>query len=526
MIIDKITSFFSHQKKNLIQIHLFFTEDKKDFIMLELTPEKTVSQIYLENINQISVIQAKLSKEKNLIKKGEYCFTLFSAKDPYIRIKLKNSTILWQKLVKRNLIENYSLFYSFNENYFLKNNNHNNIIRRLNNLTNNKRPKEENLEKQFHDETYIINFVSPNNKIIDGEIEKFSFSQKIFNKIFIYIDSNKLMYKELSQLNHKEDKNNVQNLWNVIPLSNISTVNINSLKDIEIDFSYNNINLYKDMIFTIKTFNNEHILFKAYDKTEKEIWFNTIKNIVERVRNDKMFFKFDEENNNIIKKMYMTLLKFISKLISVKGIICFKNSRKFIFSEIKNFELEKIVQCCVEYKLNINKKNKNKAIDEIYKLKKILDLNIELDFDLNKNIKRIKTFIEDEEKEKLKELLDKETYTKLINLIKSLQINKNFFSLKLELNLLDNLLKNIINKYLIKEHKKILREKKNDFVNNIKKTAAIQFCKNNNFNCNKMNVFFKENMQINIKSSNSDFDFFYHLYNNFYLMINKYSSQI
>ena len=162
------------------------------------------------------------------------------------------------------------------------------------------------------------------------------------------------------------------------------------------------------MIFTIKTFNNEHILFKAYDKTEKEIWFNTIKNIVERVRNDKMFFKFDEENNNIIKKMYMTLLKFISKLISVKGIICFKNSRKFIFSEIKNFELEKIVQCCVEYKLNVNKKNKNKAIDEIYKLKKILDLNIELDFDLNKNIKRIKTFIEDEEKEKLKELLDKE----------------------------------------------------------------------------------------------------------------------
>ena len=512
-MIDKLTSFFSHQKKKLIEIHLFLTEDKKEFLIIEITPEKTISQIYLENINQISVIQARLSKKKNLLENGEYCFTLFSSKDPNIRVKLKNNTILWQKLVKRNLIQNYSLFYSLNENYYLYNNKNNNIIRRLNNLTNNKRTEEENLDKQFSDETYIINFVSPNNKIIDGEIEKFSFSKNTFNKIFIYIDSNKLMYKELlsSSAQKENQSNNLQNLWNVIPLANISTVNINLLKDIELDSSYIDINLNKDRIFSIKTFNNENILFKAYDKSDKEIWFNAIKNIVERVRNDKMFFKFKKEINDNVKNIYMNLLKFISKLISIKGIICFQNSRKFIFSGFKNLELEKIVQCCVEYKLSVNKKNKNKAIDEIYQLKKILDLNIGLDFDMNKNIKRIKTFIEDEEKEKLKELLDKETYIKLINLIKSLQINKNIFSLKLEFNLLDNLLQNIINKYLIKEHKKILRENKYDFVNNLKKTSAIQFCKNNNFNCNKMNVFFKENMEIKItsvKSSDSDSDNF------------------
>ena len=526
-MIDKITSFFSHQKKNSYLIHLYLTQDKSEFITIELTPEKTISQIYLENINQISVIQAKLSQKKELIKKGQYCFTLFNEKDPYIRIKLKNSTILWQKLERINLIENYLLFYLFNENYYSNNNKYNSIIRRLNNLTNNKRNEEENLDKQFSNETYIINFISPNNKIIDGEIEKFSFSQNAFNKIFIYIDSNKLMYKELSSLsssNNKENKsNNLKNLWNVIPLANISTVNINSLKDINIDTSYSDINLYKDRIFTIKTFNNENILFKTYDKSDKEIWFNAIKNIVERVRSDKLFFKFNKENNENIKKIYMTLLKFISKLINIKGIICFQNLRKFIFRNYKNIGLEEIVQCCVEYKLNVNKKNKNKAIDEIYKLKKILDLNISLDFDMNKNIKRVKTFIQDEEKEKLKELLDKETYTKLINLIKSLQINKNFFSLKLDLNLLDNLLQNIINKYLIKEHKKILHENKYDFINNIKKTTAIQFCKNNNFNCNKMNVLFKENMKINIKKANSDSDFgiFYHCHSNFYKKFNK-----
>lgn len=502
-MIDKITSFFLHQKRKSIIIPLYFTEDQKESISIEITPEKTISQIYLENINQISVIQAKLSQKKNISQNAEYDFTLYSSKDPYIRIKQNNNSKPWQKLILRNLISNYSLFYSIKENYYL-NNNKNCIIRRLNNLTNNKRTEEENLDKQFSDKTYNINFVSPNNKIRDGEIEKFSFSQKMFNKIFIYIDSNKLMYKESS--NKKENRNNnLQNLWNVIPLANISTVNINSLTDLDIDSSYIDIDEYKDRIFTIKTFNNENILFKTYDKEEKEIWFNAIKNIVEQVRTDKTFFKIKKESDDIVKNIYITLLKFISKLISIKGIICFNNSRKFIFSNYINNDLENIVKCCVQYKLNLHKKYKNKAINEITNLNKILDINI--DFDSNKitNIKRIKTFAEDNEKNKLKDLLDKETYIKLTNILKELKINKNSLSLNLELNLLDNLLQNIINKYLIKEHKKILHENKHAFLNNLKKTTAIQFCTHNNFNCNKMIVLFKENMEIDIKSSDPGF---------------------
>ena len=54
-MINRITSFFTHQRKN---INLYFEEDKTESISVEITPDKTISQLYIENINQISVIKA------------------------------------------------------------------------------------------------------------------------------------------------------------------------------------------------------------------------------------------------------------------------------------------------------------------------------------------------------------------------------------------------------------------------------------------------------------------------------------
>ena len=497
-MIDKLTSFFSHQKQKSVQfIPLFFTEDENVSISIEISPEKTISQIYIENINQISVIIAKISQKKNLSQNLDYCFTLYSPKDPFIRIKQSFNSNIWKILILKNLIEEYSLFYSINENYYLNNKKHC-IIQRLNNLTNNKRKFEENLDKQFSDETYIINFVSPINKLMEGEIEKFSFSQKIFKKINIYIDSNKLMYKESSQKNKSES---FQNLWNVIPLANISKVNINSLDDIEIDSPYIDINKYKDRIFTVKTFNDENILFKTNDKTDKEVWFNALKKVVEQVRSDKMFFKFKKEADEYVKKIYINLLKFIYKLIGIKGTICFQNSRKFLLNNIKNYYMEKVVQCCVEYKLNMHKKNYNKALEEINKLRNILEIDVR---DNDETMRKIIIYIEDIERDKIMELINDETYSKIINILKYLDNNKKSSPIIPEPNLLDNLLQNITNKYLIKEHKKILHKNKIDFLNNLSKIAAAQFCKKNYFNCNKMFVFCKENMDINIPSSDEE----------------------
>ena len=482
-MIDKITSFFSHQKRKII-IPLYFTEEKNESISIEITPDKTISEIYLENINQISVIQAKIfQKKQDIISKNNFCFTLFSSQNPYIRIKQKNSSIPYKKLILKNLIDNYSLFYLANNNYY--NDNKNNVIhRRLNNLTKNKSQEESNYDKTLSDETYLINFVSPNNKIIDGEIEKFSFSQKMFNKIFIYIDSNKLMYKEISP----KEKKSLQNLWNVIPLSNISSLE-NNISD-NIDSPYIDIDKYKDRLFMIKTFNNEKLLLKANDKNDKEIWLNHLKDIIEKVRMDKIFFKFNKDINDISKNIYMNTLKFICKLIGIKGIIRYNISRKCFFENYKNIFLEKIVECCVKYKFNVIKKSNAKALEEIKYLGQILDID-----KIQKNIQ----FVEEKEKKILNDILDEETKAKISNILNIKNFNERSFSfIILDLNLLNNLLNNIINKFLIKEHKKIIYQKQILFLNCFKKIAAAQFCKNNHFNCNKMNVLFEENMNINI----------------------------
>ena len=53
---------------------------------------------------------------------------------------------------------------------------------------------------------------------------------------------------------------------------------------------------------------------------------------------------------------------------------------------------------------------------------------------------------------------------------------------------------------MIKEHKRILHKNKLPFLNSLNKIPAAQFCKNIHFNSNKMNVLFKENMEIAFKS--------------------------
>jgi hypothetical protein len=195
-MIDKITSFFSQQRKNIM---LYFEEDKSESISVEITPEKTIFDIYLENINQISVKIAKIFlKNSNYISNNqqlkEYCFLLINKNDPNIRIKLNNKIIPWEILTNKKFSD-CSLYYIINDNYYDSCGN-NEINRRLNNLMKNKSQIEPK-NKTLSDETRIINFVSPENKILDGELEKYSDTTKTFEKKFIYVDRNKLMYKDI-----------------------------------------------------------------------------------------------------------------------------------------------------------------------------------------------------------------------------------------------------------------------------------------------------------------------------------------
>ncbi len=544
-MINRITSFFTHQRKNIM---LYFDQERSESISVEITPEKTISQLYIENINQISVIKAKifLKKKKQYIsnsqQRKEYCFLLINKNDPYIRIRLKDYNIPWEILgTKGN--SDYSLYYILNENYYYSYAN-NGINRRLNNLTKNKSQNEPKNNKPISDETRIINFVSPENKIMDGEIEKYSYTERKFKNKFIYIDNNKLMYKDAQSTYQKffnshnanspynestyiknadDDIYDTQNLWSIIPLSIIYSVNKNSLSDLEsLDID---VKKYGERLFVIRTFKKEKLILRAQNNVVRDRWFEIVRDIVEQVQIDKYFYIYNKEINENIKELYLTKLKFIYQLFNIKGIIALKEARKIFFDYYDNLAFKKIIDLCIEYKLNSAKNNNcYKSYEQLKSLVEFLGVdNFEEDtqYIYEKDFSRNEIDTNDkvgnlDKKYILNNLMDEETKLKLINIYQTirqrtlsfkgrkskLSFNKKSNSnsninLMIDDQILENLFKNVMKKVLVKEHKRVVRNNPKFYID-LSKINAIQFCKYNNFNISKMNVLCEEEKENNI----------------------------
>ena len=539
-MINRITSFFTHQRKNIM---LYFEEDKSEYISVEITPEKTISQLYMENINQISVLKAKIFlKNKNNLsnnqQRKEHCFILIDKNDPNVRIKLKNRNIPWKILINKHTV--YSLFYILNENYYYSYDN-NFINSRLNNLIKNRSQNEPKNNKPLSDETRIINFVSPENKIIDGEIEKYSYTGKKFKKKFIYIDNNKLMYKDAASTyqklfktnssnspynesnyikNSDEDIYDTQNLWNVIPLSTIYLVDKNDLSDLEaLDIDIKKLG---DKLFVMRTIKKEKLILKAYNRYARDRWFEIISDIVEQAQIDKYFYHYNNKINEGIKNLYLTQLKLIYKLLNLKGILAIKEARKIFFENFDNQVLKKIVEFCVEFKLSIIKKNNYKSYEQIKNLVEFLG---SYHFDEDSLFQLEKKANKGEDEENLgcinknfiiNNLIDGKTHSQLADIYQTLRkrslsfkgsssnlsfnkkVRKSSFSLIIDEKLLNTLYTKIIKNYLSKEHKKVMRNNRQNFLGKLSKINAIQFCKNNNFNTSKMILLCEKEKEDNI----------------------------
>jgi len=547
-MINRITSFFSQQRKN---VNLYFDEEKSESISIEITPDKTISQLYIENINKISIIRAKIYlNKKNYLpnnQRKEFCFVIINKNEPNIRIRLTNNIHPWFYLYYLKNSE-YSLYYIPNDNYYYSLDN-NEINCRLNNLIKNRSQNEPKDNKSLSDETRVVNFVSPENKIIDGEIEKYSYSDKKFKNKFLYIDSNKLMYKDAAStyqklfyiiINNKSispynESSYIQNsngniyetdnLWSVIPLSTIYSVEKNSFADLE------NIGIdskkYGERLLVIKTFNKEKIIFRAQNNYSREEWCKVIEDIVEKAKIDKYLYQYNSEINEGTKSLYLTILKFIYKIISIKGIVILKETRRIFFDYSDNKILGKIIEFCVEFKLNVIKKNNIKGYEQIKNLVEFLGYeNFEEDTKFLDKEALGEEIVEDKNKKIdkdyiLKYLMDEDTHTKLINIYQSIRkrslsfkgisnlsfkkkssTSSNINNIIIDPDVLNQLYKNIIKKVLSKEHKKIMRNN-NKILNNLNKITAIQFCKHNNFNKNKMNILCKKDID---KKKNIDTD--------------------
>ena len=547
-MINRITSFFSQQRKN---VNLYFDEEKSESISIEITPDKTISQLYIENINKISIIRAKIYlNKKNYLpnnQRKEFCFVIINKNEPNIRIRLANNIHPWFYIYYLKNSE-YSLYYIPNDNYYYSLDN-NEINCRLNNLIKNRSQNEPKDNKSLSDETRVVNFVSPENKIIDGEIEKYSYSDKKFKNKFLYIDSNKLMYKDAAStyqklfyiiINNKSispynESSYIQNsngniyetdnLWSVIPLSTIYSVEKNSFADLE------NIGIdskkYGERLLVIRTFNKEKIIFRAQNNYSREEWFKVIGDIVEQAKIDKYLYQYNSDINEGTKSLYLTILKFIYKITSIKGIVILKETRRIFFDYSDNKILGKIIEFCVEFKLNVIKKNNIKGYEQIKNLVEFLGYeNFEEDTKFLDKEALSEEIVEDKNKKIdkdyiLKYLMDEDTHTKLINIYQSIRkrslsfkgvsnlsfkkksgTSSNINNIIIDRDALNQLYKNIIKKVLSKEHKKIMRNN-NKILNNLNKITAIQFCKHNNFNKNKMNILCKKDTD---KKMNIDTD--------------------
>ena len=362
-MISKITSFFTNQKKNIL---IYLDEDKFNSVSAEITPQKTITEIHYKNINEISREIAKIQLNKNNSQSSENNlnfsttkrqYILINKNDSYTRIKLKDTDTPWWYLVRNKdsniSSHNYSLFYIFNSNYnsniYL-----NGIKKRLYDLTNpNKNANSYN--SKISQETRIINFVSPENKLIDGELEKYSFIDNKFENKFIYIDNSKLMYKnarssiqkilnvggsaaspynENSYIGKNADIYDTNDLWTVISFSAISNIIKCPLDSLEM-YNINVKNCHKQL-FVIKTINEEKHIFKANNNLTREKWYSVIKGVLDQIKIDKYFFKYDEDMIAEVKELYLNLIYFVNKLFCYKGVIYIKEARKYFIKWIIN----------------------------------------------------------------------------------------------------------------------------------------------------------------------------------------------
>ena len=341
--------------------------------------------------------------------------------------------------------------------------------------------------------------------------------QKLFN-----INKSNSPYNESNYIkNSDDDIYDTQNLWNVIPLSTINSVNKKSLNDLEA-FDID-IKKYGERLLLLSTIKKEKLILRAQNNYARDRWYEIIKDIVEQAQIDKYFYKYNNEINEGIKTLYLTKLQFIYKLLNIKGIIALKEARKIFFENFDNIVLKKIIEFCVDYKFGMIKKNNFKSYEQIKNLVEFLgvnyfdeDTNFLLDKETNnEELEDAKGFIN--KNYVIKHLIDEETHIKLSNIYEAIKTrtlsfkasSKNVsFNKKARLSsfnlinndekLLDNLYTNIITNHLSKEHKKNMKNNTKNYLTQLSKINSIQFCKYNNFNINKMNLLCKEEKENNI----------------------------
>jgi hypothetical protein len=282
---------------------LYLDRNKQIYIQIKLTTDLSCQDIHSYYHNEI--LEEIMKNNQNQINKvlnlNEFSFLIIDSENIYTEIKLKLKDYPFRFMKKRSI----NLYYiNTNEGLKAQENKNNDKIQTLN---------EGNLNS-------IIN--NSEECIREGELLKYSFKHKRFDKRTVILDKEKLI------IIRAKTKNQQPSIYNII---NIETT-ILYLTDINAilrEISENSI--IDKFTFEINTFEGERFVFKSKCNADLESWMEAIYLLMSLVRDNKHIIKFSEMISKVTKESYEKEMKIIFSCLSLKGLLSIKETRAILY---------------------------------------------------------------------------------------------------------------------------------------------------------------------------------------------------
>ena len=389
-----LTSFktlFFLADNNIRTIPLYFTEDKKEYINVTINKRTVVYDVLYKYFNDIenkkSQVKEKIEKIEDRSYKNDSCnkyeFTVINVNDSRTRVRLKLHSRIWPYLYINDMkINELDLYYIRNETRQFTD-----IITRITNKVS-KKDKENNkkLFKINGGKGKIIGFISPEDKIKEGEVMIYCGERKAFESKIFKLYKTKIIYKShapnsstfnsifglkptfLSSNPPQSDctETKFDALWTVILVS--------SIKEIQIEEK-------EKRLFLLVLDNSEKIAVRVRNEGEREDWVRKIKGQINKTKVDKQLLNYDKilqlSNKSLFDSFVNLFFKFILSENEIKKKIRGKIHRKMI--KFKLIFKRSLI-------LIDDEATKNKMISSYFNIEKGYNFNDKIRYILNEGL--------------------------------------------------------------------------------------------------------------------------------------------
>lgn len=315
----------SNQKKAQISksddvTRIYFDRLKRTYLELKIPKEFSCQDIHSNYHNEIlgELMRNNSSVTGNgnyskILNANEFAFMILDDENPYTEIKLKMKDVPG-KFIKKKTINLYYL--NMNPQKKEESSGDNKVVDMTDNYAVNTVSTLSSLNSTVNTNSNVganfnfTNFTTQEESVREGELLKYSFKHKKFDKRVVVLDKEKLI---ITKPKNKEST--------ILLLSDISAIT----KDISDKAA-------KDRFtFEITTFEGDHYIFKSKHNADLETWIESIYMLLSLIRDNKFIIKYGDQINKLVKDTYEKGMKIIYNCLSLRGLISIKETRELIF---------------------------------------------------------------------------------------------------------------------------------------------------------------------------------------------------